>query len=163
MGRGRDSGRSISQRRKPTVLRPFGESLKRTHLPSPDPYRAATHNKGILNGIDAVVVATGNDWRAVEAGAHAWAARDGRYRGLTEWQVRGRGGLHVALRAAGTSSCCWGSLAARHAATQRRELPSRFSSLSANTGVRRAVSGPTGYAKSSPRLVSPRISPHCVR
>ncbi len=56
-----------------------------------DPYRAATHNKGILNGIDAVVVATGNDWRAVEAGAHAWAARDGRYRGLTEWQVRGRG------------------------------------------------------------------------
>lgn len=48
-----------------------------------DPYRAATHNKGVLNGIDAVVVATGNDWRAVEAGAHAWAARSGRYRSLT--------------------------------------------------------------------------------
>lgn len=52
-----------------------------------DPYRAATHNKGILNGIDAVAVATGNDWRAIEAGAHAYAARDGRYRALTEWRV----------------------------------------------------------------------------
>lgn len=52
-----------------------------------DPYRAATHNKGILNGIDAVAVATGNDWRALEAGAHAYAARDGRYRALTEWRV----------------------------------------------------------------------------
>ena len=52
-----------------------------------DPYRAATHNKGILNGIDAVRLATGNDWRAVEAGAHAYAARDGRYRALTDWRV----------------------------------------------------------------------------
>lgn len=52
-----------------------------------DPYRAATHNKGILNGIDAVLLATGNDWRAVEAGAHAFAARDGQYRALTEWRV----------------------------------------------------------------------------
>lgn len=52
-----------------------------------DPYRAATHNKGILNGIDAVAVATGNDWRAIEAGAHAYAARDGQYRALTEWRV----------------------------------------------------------------------------
>lgn len=51
-----------------------------------DPYRAATHNKGILNGTDAVVVATGNDWRAVEAGAHAFAAREGRYRPLCTWQ-----------------------------------------------------------------------------
>ena len=56
-----------------------------------DPYRAATHNKGIFNGIDAVLLATGNDWRAVEAGAHAWAARDGQYRALTDWRVRGRG------------------------------------------------------------------------
>jgi hydroxymethylglutaryl-CoA reductase len=54
-----------------------------------DPYRAATHNKGILNGIDAVAVATGNDWRAIEAGAHAYAARDGQYRALTEWRLRG--------------------------------------------------------------------------
>jgi hydroxymethylglutaryl-CoA reductase len=52
-----------------------------------DPYRAATHNKGILNGIDAVTLATGNDWRAIEAGAHAYAARDGQYRALTEWSV----------------------------------------------------------------------------
>lgn len=52
-----------------------------------DPYRAATHNKGIFNGIDAVALATGNDWRAIEAGAHAWAARDGQYRALTDWRV----------------------------------------------------------------------------
>lgn len=52
-----------------------------------DPYRAATHNKGIMNGIDAVALATGNDWRALEAGAHAYAARDGQYRGLTDWRV----------------------------------------------------------------------------
>jgi hydroxymethylglutaryl-CoA reductase len=50
-----------------------------------DPYRAATHNKGIMNGIDAVALATGNDWRAVEAGAHAYAARGGQYKPLTAW------------------------------------------------------------------------------
>ncbi|MFO0616496.1 MAG: hydroxymethylglutaryl-CoA reductase, degradative [Polyangiaceae bacterium] len=52
-----------------------------------DVYRAVTHNKGIMNGTDAVVVATGNDWRAVEAGAHAYAARDGRYKPLATWRV----------------------------------------------------------------------------
>lgn len=52
-----------------------------------DPYRAATHNKGILNGVDAVAIATGNDWRAIEAGAHAFAARAGRYAALTDWHV----------------------------------------------------------------------------
>ncbi len=52
-----------------------------------DPYRAVTHNKGIFNGIDAVLLATGNDWRAVEAGGHAYAARSGRYRALTEWRL----------------------------------------------------------------------------
>lgn len=51
-----------------------------------DPYRAATHNKGIMNGIDPVVVATGNDWRAIEAGAHAFAARNGRYTSLSKWR-----------------------------------------------------------------------------
>ncbi|HSM31516.1 MAG TPA: hydroxymethylglutaryl-CoA reductase, degradative [Woeseiaceae bacterium] len=56
-----------------------------------DPYRAATHNKGIMNGIDAVAIATGNDWRAIEAGAHAYAAMDGQYRPLSRWSV-GRGG-----------------------------------------------------------------------
>jgi hydroxymethylglutaryl-CoA reductase len=52
-----------------------------------DPYRAATHNKGIMNGVDAVVIATGNDWRAVEAGAHAYAARLGRYTSLSTWSI----------------------------------------------------------------------------
>jgi len=52
-----------------------------------DPYRAATHNKGIFNGIDAVLLATGNDWRAVEAGGHAFAARNGRYAPLSSWRV----------------------------------------------------------------------------
>lgn len=52
-----------------------------------DPWRAATHNKGIMNGIDPVVIATGNDWRAIEAGAHAWAARTGQYRSLTKWWI----------------------------------------------------------------------------
>lgn len=54
-------------------------------LAAVDPYRAATHNKGIMNGVDAVVLATGNDWRAIEAGAHAYAARDGLYRSLSTW------------------------------------------------------------------------------
>jgi hydroxymethylglutaryl-CoA reductase len=52
-----------------------------------DPYRAATHNKGIMNGVDAVALATGNDWRAIEAGAHAYACRDGAYRSLSTWCV----------------------------------------------------------------------------
>lgn len=58
-----------------------------------DPYRAATHNKGIMNGIDPVIVATGNDWRAVEAGAHAWACRGGRYTSLTHWEKDNQGAL----------------------------------------------------------------------
>ena len=58
-----------------------------------DPYRAATHNKGIMNGIDAVAIATGNDWRAIEAGAHAFAVRDGAYRALTKWTVLPNGDL----------------------------------------------------------------------
>ena len=53
-----------------------------------DPYRASTHNKGIFNGIDAVVLATGNDWRAIEAGAHAYASRNGSYQGLTTWSTK---------------------------------------------------------------------------
>lgn len=58
-----------------------------------DPYRAATHNKGIMNGIDPVVVATGNDWRAVEAGAHAYACRGGRYTSLSCWEQASNGDL----------------------------------------------------------------------
>jgi hydroxymethylglutaryl-CoA reductase len=71
-----------------------------------DPYRAATHNKGIMNGVDAVVIATGNDWRAVEAGAHAFAARSGRYQPLAVWRrdgdaLEGRLELPLALGTVG--------------------------------------------------------------
>ncbi len=54
-----------------------------------DPYRAATHNKGVMNGIDAVALATGNDWRAIEAAAHAYCCRSGRYEPLTRWRIEG--------------------------------------------------------------------------
>lgn len=64
-----------------------------TEFANADPYRAATHNKGIMNGIDAVAIATGNDWRAIEAGAHAYAARSGAYRALTRWTVGNKGDL----------------------------------------------------------------------
>lgn len=57
-----------------------------------DQYRAATHNKGVMNGIDAVLIATGNDWRAVEAGVHAYAARSGQYRAITEWHIEENNG-----------------------------------------------------------------------
>jgi len=66
-------------------------------LADADVYRAATHNKGIMNGIDAVVMATGNDWRAVEAGAHAWAAHTGRYRSLTRFAITPEGHLEGIL------------------------------------------------------------------
>lgn len=62
-------------------------------LATVDPYRAATHNKGVMNGIDAVAIATGNDWRAIEAAAHAYAARKGRYQALTRWYQNEAGDL----------------------------------------------------------------------
>lgn len=62
-----------------------------------DPYRATTHNKGIMNGIDPVVIATGNDWRAVEAGAHAFAARSGSYTSMTHWRKTPEGDLHGSI------------------------------------------------------------------
>ena len=58
-----------------------------------DPWRAATHNKGIMNGIGPIVVATGNDWRGAEAGAHAWAARNGEYASLSRWRLDDVGDL----------------------------------------------------------------------
>ena len=58
-----------------------------------DPYRAATHNKGIMNGVDAVVIATGNDWRAIEAGAHAYAVKNGQYTSLSTWGQDDQGNL----------------------------------------------------------------------
>lgn len=63
------------------------------HFAQSDPYRAATHNKGIMNGVSAVVLATGNDTRAVEAGAHAYAARNGHYGSLTHWEIDQNGDL----------------------------------------------------------------------
>ena len=72
----RDQGREIAE--KITLASQFAQA---------DPYRAATHNKGIFNGIDAILIATGNDWRAIEAGAHAFASRDGRYQGLSQWTL----------------------------------------------------------------------------
>lgn len=58
-----------------------------SQLAQVDPYRATTHNKGIFNGVDALVLATGNDWRAIEAGGHAYASRNGSYRGLSQWTI----------------------------------------------------------------------------
>lgn len=64
-----------------------------TDLATVDPYRATTHNKGVMNGVDAVAIATGNDWRAIESAAHAYAARDGQYRSLTRWYANEQGDL----------------------------------------------------------------------
>ncbi|WP_133139303.1 hydroxymethylglutaryl-CoA reductase, degradative [Legionella genomosp. 1] len=65
----------------------LGECLQEASLfAEKDPYRAATHNKGVMNGIDPVLIATGNDWRAVEAGIHAYAAHSGQYRAITRWR-----------------------------------------------------------------------------
>lgn len=62
-------------------------------LADADPYRCATHNKGILNGVDAIALATGNDWRAIEAGAHAYASKGGRYESLTRFSKNAKGDL----------------------------------------------------------------------
>ncbi len=67
--------------------------VKASEFAERDPYRAATHNKGIMNGVDPVVIATGNDWRAIEAGAHAYAARNGRYEPLCTWRRGDDGAL----------------------------------------------------------------------
>lgn len=67
--------------------------IEATQVATIDPYRAVTHNKGIMNGVDAVVTATGNDWRAVEASVHAFASRSGQYRSLTQWEKNDAGDL----------------------------------------------------------------------
>lgn len=71
--------------------------IEASQLAYVDPYRATTHNKGIMNGIDAVVLASGNDWRAIEAGAHAYAARTGQYRSLSIWEKADNGDLKGSL------------------------------------------------------------------
>ncbi|NIL94860.1 MAG: hydroxymethylglutaryl-CoA reductase, degradative [Woeseiaceae bacterium] len=82
-----------------------------------DPYRAATHNKGIMNGIDALAVATGNDWRAIEAGAHAYAAREGRYKPLSHWFVGADGELVGEIEIPLKPGTVGGSLTANPAAS----------------------------------------------
>ena len=72
----KDEGREIAE--KMALASQFAQE---------DTYRAATHNKGIFNGLDAILIATGNDWRAIEAGAHAYASRAGRYQGLSSWRL----------------------------------------------------------------------------
>ena len=72
--------------RKPDEAQEIAKKMElASRLAQVDPYRASTHNKGIFNGIDALVLATGNDWRAIEAGGHTYAARSGHYRGLGSW------------------------------------------------------------------------------
>jgi len=78
LGSEEHTGREVAQR-----------LLEAVRLAWADPYRAATHNKGIFNGIDAAALALGQDWRALEAGGHAYAARDGQYRGLTDYRIEG--------------------------------------------------------------------------
>ena len=70
------NGRQVAER----IVRAY-------HFADADPYRATTHNKGVMNGIDGILIATGNDWRAVEAACHAYAARTGRYRSLTRYHI----------------------------------------------------------------------------
>lgn len=82
-----DEKLATAEVRVPGIAQELGEGIQEASLfAEHDPYRAATHNKGVMNGIDPIMLATGNDWRAVEAGAHAYASRDGRYKPLTLWR-----------------------------------------------------------------------------
>lgn len=86
-----DSQLTVAQVHLPNIDPDLGYKLEEASLFAEiDPYRAATHNKGVLNGMDAVLIATGNDWRAVEAGVHAYAARDGQYRAVSQWRMEGK-------------------------------------------------------------------------
>jgi hydroxymethylglutaryl-CoA reductase len=93
-----------------------------SEIASADPYRAATHNKGIMNGVDAVAIATGNDWRAIEAGAHAYAALSGQYRPLARWSVAADGGLHGELSMPLRVATVGGTLHVNSAATMALNL-----------------------------------------
>lgn len=75
-------------RQKEEAIKLAQKMTMASQLAQIDPYRASTHNKGIFNGIDAIVLATGNDWRAIEAGAHTYAVKDGQYRGLSRWSYK---------------------------------------------------------------------------
>lgn len=82
-----DQKLAVAEVRVPGVEAALGEGIQEASLfAEHDPYRAATHNKGVMNGIDPILLATGNDWRAVEAGVHAFAARSGHYSPITIWR-----------------------------------------------------------------------------
>lgn len=87
-----------------------------------DPYRATTHNKGIMNGIDPVVIATGNDWRAVEAGAHAFASRTGVYRPLATWRAGASGHLEGSIELPLALGIVGGTIKVHPGARQALEL-----------------------------------------
>lgn len=85
-----DGKLSVAEVRLPNIDPAVAEGIHEASLfAEADPYRAATHNKGVLNGIDPILIATGNDWRAVEAGVHAYAARSGRYQPISLWRRQG--------------------------------------------------------------------------
>jgi len=115
-----------------------------------DPYRAATHNKGVMNGIDAVALATGNDWRAIEAGAHAYAARDGQYRPLTRWwqeddSLHGQIELPLAVGVVGGSTRVHPTLGVvhkicGHPSAQELAMAMAAVGLAQNLGALRALS-----------------------
>ncbi|MBI3537515.1 MAG: hydroxymethylglutaryl-CoA reductase, degradative [Chloroflexi bacterium] len=115
-----------------------------------DPYRATTHNKGIMNGIDAVALATAQDWRSIEAGAHAYAARDGHYRALTKWNRDANGDLRGEIELPLAVGIVGGTVAAHPVAqialkilgvTSAQELASVMAAvgLAQNLGALRAL------------------------
>lgn len=114
---------SVNYRLEALATRQFsGEQVRdrivmASRIASADPYRAATHNKGIMNGVDAVAIATGNDWRAIEAGAHAYAALSGQYRPLACWRVAADGGLQGELEMPLRVATVGGTLRVNAAAT----------------------------------------------
>lgn len=86
-----DTKLTIAEARLPGIDPEVGRGIEEASIfAETDPFRAATHNKGVMNGIDPVLIATGNDWRAVEAGVHAYCTRNGRYEPVTKWRMEGR-------------------------------------------------------------------------
>ena len=100
-----------------------------------DPYRAATHNKGIMNGVDAVLLATGNDWRAVEAGAHAFACRNGKYSPLATWQVDDDGDLYGQLEMPMAVGVVGGAAAVHPNAALARDMLGATGSAELSQGI----------------------------
>ncbi|MBP6165580.1 MAG: 3-hydroxy-3-methylglutaryl-CoA reductase, partial [Trichococcus sp.] len=105
-----------------------------------DPYRAVTNNKGIMNGIDAIVLASGNDWRAISAGAHAYASRSGQYRSLTTWKKAENGDLLGSLTLPLPIGAVGGSINFHPAAKMTKEIlgyrsASELESIIASVGL----------------------------